>query len=201
MKTKKIVVTLVFITLALYGFSQDKIYRKDGEIIKCKITDILDEKVFYKAIEGDDLTKEIKKSEIDLIKYSDGKTEDYSSVKKEEKGSSSGSGGGEKWDRNSEEFVNYANSLAKQVGESLLRECAGRYDNANTSVYYDACYKDPYTGEIGIPIRITYQKGAEGNDRFIKGMIKITKEGAKTWIFQDSQKIMFTGCAKKYVFK
>ena len=200
---KKQLLTLAFATLALFGFSQDKIYKRDGEIIKCKVTDILDEKVFYKAIEGDDITKEIKKSEIDLIKYSDGKTEDYSSVKKEEKGSSSSasSGGGEKWDRNSDEFVNYANSLAKQVGEALLRDCAGRYDNANTSVYFDACFKDPYSGEIAIPIRISYQKGAEGNDRFIKGMIKISKDGAKTWVYQDSQHIMFTGCAKKFVFK
>ncbi|HWY37243.1 MAG TPA: hypothetical protein VNY73_01700, partial [Bacteroidia bacterium] len=170
-------------------------------IIKCKITDILDDKVFYKLLSGDDMTKEIKKSEIDLIKYADGKTEDYSAVKEEKSSVTGSSGGGEKFDRNSEEFVNYANSIAKQVGESLLRECAGKYDNAFTSVYFDACFKDPFTSEITIPIRVSYIKGAEQKERFIKGMIKIKKDGAKEWIFQDSQNIVFTGCAKKYVFK
>src|ERR1035437_1576902 len=106
MKTKKIILTLVFLGLAFLGFSQDKIYKRDGECIKCKVTDILDETVFYKAAEGDDRTKEIKKSEIDLIKYADGKTEDYSSIKKEEKKSGGSASGdkGEKFDRNSEEF-------------------------------------------------------------------------------------------------
>lgn len=195
----KQVATIAFILLAFGVFSQDKIYKKSGEIIKCKVTDILDEKVFYKALSGDDLTQEILKSDIDLIKYEDGKTEDYSAIKNESAGS--GSDGGKKFDRNAEEFVNYATSLAKQIGESLLRECAGRYDNANTSVYFDACYKDPYSGEILIPIRVSYSKSAEGNERFIKGAIKIKPDGKKEWMFQDSQNIKFSSCARNFIIK
>jgi len=199
---KKKLVTICLVLFHYYQvFAQDKIYKKDGEIIKCTITDILDEKVFYKLLDAaNDNTQEILKSNIDIIKYVDGKIEDYSNIKPESNKTETNSGSN-KFDRNSEEFVNYANSIAKQVGEDILRKCAGRYDNANTSVYFDAVYKDPYSEEISIPIRVSYQKGAESNDRFIKGAIKIRKDGSKTWVYQDSQNILFTGCAKEYIFR
>jgi hypothetical protein len=199
--SKNLITVCVSLMLTCFAYAQDKIYKKDGEVLKCNITDVLDEKVFYKLIEGNDVTQEILKANIDIIKYADGKMEDYSSIKAEPKKVETSSGGANKFDRNSDEFVNYANSIAKQVGEEILRKCAGRYDNSNTSVYFDAVYKDPYSEEISIPIRISYQKGFESNDRFIKGAIKIRRDGSKIWVYQDSQNILFTGCAKEYIFK
>jgi len=201
MKLNRLFSALIFLLLFSSAFCQDRIYKRDGDIIKCKITDILDDKVFYKLIEGDDVTKEIVKSNIDLIKYEDGKMEDYSAYNKEGSNVGNNTDKSAKFDRNSDEFVNYANSLAKQVGEDILRKCANNYANASTSVYFDACYKDPYSEEITIPIRIAYQKGALANDRYIKGSIKVKKDGSKTWVYQDSQNVVFSGCAKEYIFK
>jgi len=60
---KKKLVTICLVLFHYYQvFAQDKIYKKDGEIIKCTITDILDEKVFYKLLDAaNDNTQQILK--------------------------------------------------------------------------------------------------------------------------------------------
>ncbi len=181
----KIIFAIAFVMKVSLSFAQDKIYKKEGGIIECKITDVVDEKVFYKGADGNGVTKEIKKSEIDIIKYDGGKVVDYSvadttkRIKEETKPE-------KKFDRNSDEFVNYANSLARQMSQSILLKMAGRVENSSVAVYFDSVYKDMMTGEINIPIIIKYEKYNALNNGFIKGTIKVKPDGSKVWVFENA---------------
>ena len=188
MRNSKKIFLFIALLVNLCLFAQDKIYKKSGGIIECKITDILEDKVFYKALNSDDLTKEMKKADIDIIRYANGKMEDYSAIGAEKNEVNKESKKEDKFDRNSEDFVGFANALARQMSESILLKMAGKVENSSVAVYYDSVYKDVANGDINIPIKITYEKYNALNNGFIKGTIKVKSDGSKVWVFENAGK-------------
>ena len=180
---RKIILVLIFAGKASLFIAQDKIYKKSGGIIVCKITDVLDDKMFYTLPDNNAGTTEIYKSEIDMVRYANGKMEDYSSivskkeiVKKKD----------EEFDRNSKEFVDFANGLAHQMAQQILIKMAGKVENSSVAVYFDSVFKDPTNGTINIPIKISYEKYNALNNGFIKGTIKVEKDGNRLWVFENA---------------
>ncbi len=186
---------IVLFHLAVFG--QDKLFLKDGSSLKVKITDRIDDKVMYKMWDDQSGSeKEIMTSKLELIKFADGKTESFEEVKEEKKSSSSGNTSAE-FDRNDEKFVSYANAVCKEIGDKLMKKCAKNYQNARTEPMFDGIYKDQFTGEVSIPVKITWDNNWNTNERWIKGAIKVSSAGKK-WDFTDSQGILFKSCAKDF---
>lgn len=179
-------------------FAQDKLYKKDGNCIHCKIDEVNDDYVKYKKT--DNLTGPsytVKVADITKITFENGSEETFNKTEETQEGQEKQNG----FDRNSEEFVNYATALAKTTGDALVKRCANNVDNSTTEVYYDSVIKDPVTGEILIPIRISWDKGWTNEKRWIKGSIKVAANGTKTWTYQSDSGIIFSGCAKMFTFQ
>lgn len=188
--------------------SEDIIVKKDGSVIKGKVTEVSETEIKYKKNNGGPVYS-LSKSNILSITYSNGETEKFSSegsddkektASKKEDGSSESEE--KKWWED-EEVKKYLEATAKDAGEQLVKNCAtGKVDNHSTEVYWDQVVKDPITGEISIPIIAKWKpKFTDGSGKWIKGKILLSKDGSKRWVFQSSSGMVFNGCAKDFKIK
>lgn len=196
----KYLLTLCCILLTVYGYSQDNIFKKDGTEIKAKVTDILDDVIKYKKFDNPDgPTYSIATKDVTKIKYANGSEEVYNATvendyaaKPETKTSN-----GDKFDVEDEQQVKQVEAIAKEAGETILARCANKLEFSTTEVYFDGVYRDQFTKELVIPIKITWQTKMTGSDsRWIRGTVKVTPAGSKTWHYQNDSGGMFRGCAK-----
>jgi len=191
------------------SYSQDIIVKKDGSIIKAKITDVEEENIKYKKFENPDgPSYTVAKANIISITYANGEVEKFASSepKKEEEKKEE-----EKKEENSSEnpLLNDENmkktieGIAKDVGEQLMRNCAnGKVDNSTTEIYWDAVYRDAISKEITISIRTSWKpKFTDGQGKWVKGKILVSEGGAKKWVYQNDNGLMFSGCAKGFKIK
>jgi hypothetical protein len=191
--------------------AQDMIVKKDGAIVKAKITEVGEESVKYKKVDNPDgPTYSISKSSIVSINYANGEVEKFSEPEKTAKKTDDeevNEDGEEKPKKN--ELLDDPNmkktieGIAKDVGEQLLRSCAnGKIDNSTTEVYWDQTFKDAITKEISIMIRTSWKpKWTDGSGKWIKGKVVVAPDGSKKWVYQNDNGLAFSGCPKGFKIK
>lgn len=182
---------------------EDIIVKKDGSVIKCKVTEITDEDIKYKK-SNDGPSYSIKKNTVLSITYKNGETEKFSensdssnNEKKEDEEAET-----KKWWED-EEVHRYLEAVAKDVGEQIVRNCAmGKIDNHVTEIFWDGVIKDPITSEITLPIIAKWKpKFTDGSGKWVRGKILISKDGNKKWVYQNNSGLTFTGCASDFKIK
>jgi hypothetical protein len=193
--------------------AQDIIVKKDGSIIKGKIAEIGEESVkYHKADNPDGPLYSLATANIASINYENGKVEKFSSSgsepaataskseasSEETKSESSSSGSSSIMDN--EDLKRSIESIARDVGEQVIRNCAsGKVDNSSTEIYWDGVMKDAFTEEIAVPIIAKWKpKFTDGAGKWIKGKILIDKQGNKKWVYQNNGGLLFSDCAKTF---
>lgn len=196
-KIIKILTVIVFLfNIFLIKAQEDIIVKKDGSIIKCKVTEITEDEVKYKK-NNDGPSYSLKKNSILSVTYKNGETEKFSensdNEKKDEEVES------KKWWED-EEVHRYLEAIAKDAGEQIVRNCAtGKIDNHVTEIFWDGVIKDPITGEITLPIIAKWKpKFTDGSGKWVRGKILISKDGSKKWVYQNNSGLTFSGCASDF---
>jgi hypothetical protein len=181
------------------------IVKPDGTIIKAKILEVSDESIKYKKADNPDgPTYTASKSSITSINYANGDVEKFSTETAAEKNHESHSE-----EKSENEILSNPNlknaieSIAKDVGEQLMRCCAnGKVDNSTTEVYWDQTFKDPITKDINVSIRTSWKpKWTDGGGKWVKGKIIVASDGSKKWVYQNDNGLIFSSCAKSFRIK
>lgn len=206
-KIALLTITTLFLLVASLK-AQDLIVKTDGTIIKGKISEITDDAVKYKKADNlDGPVYSIAKSSVSAINYENGTVEKFeasakvSKEKNEDEDSEENEAPAKKNPiLDDEQMKKTIEAIAKDVGEQLLSSCAnGKIDNSVTSIYWDGVFKDAITGELNIPIILTWKpKWTDGDGKWIKGKILITSDGNKRWIYQNDNGLLFSGCPKQF---
>lgn len=179
--------------------AQDVILKKNGDEIKAVVKEVLDDAVKYNKFDNPTgPVYSIKKSDVFMITYKNGskdvfKDSDNSESKegKEEKEESSG-GESDKIDPDKERI----DAAASNVYSQIINCCSGRKENARFEIYYDAILRNSETGEIKIPIRVSWTGSFESN-RWVKGTAVSQKDKKLGWIYQADSGGLGMGCAKR----
>ena len=180
--------------------AQDVLYFNDDRELQVKVIEITDAAVKYKKFDNQDgpsysaNIKDVKK-----VKYKNGSEDVFEHKAKpasEEPAEIKPASDGKKFDPNDPDTNDMLQAIAKNAGDKLLNRCTGKVDNSTTEIFFDQIYKDEFSGEINLPIIIKWDKGLANKQRWIKGIVKIDKQGKKTWMYQNDSGILFSGCAK-----
>ncbi|MBI2723131.1 MAG: hypothetical protein HYX39_13235 [Bacteroidetes bacterium] len=207
---KKYSLLIVFTFLTTWISAQDMIVKKDGAIVKAKITEVGEESIKYKKSDNPDgPTYSISKDNITSINYANGEVEKFADAKKqvekkENEDEDKQEEGEEKPKKN--EILDDPNlkktveGIARDVGEQLLRSCAnGKIDNSTTEVYWDQTFKDAISKEINIAIKTSWKpKWTDGSGKWIKGKIVVKADGSKKWVYQNDNGLAFSSCPKGF---
>lgn len=207
---KKYSLLIVFTFLTTWISAQDMIVKKDGAIVKAKITEVGEESIKYKKSDNPDgPTYSISKDNITSINYANGEVEKFADAKKqvekkENEDEDKQEEGEEKPKKN--EILDDPNlkktveGIARDVGEQLLRSCAnGKIDNSTTEVYWDQTFKDAISKEINIAIKTSWKpKWTDGGGKWIKGKIVVKADGSKKWVYQNDNGLAFSSCPKGF---
>lgn len=209
---KNLVKIIVFITVLVYPTlkAQDMIVKKDGSIVKAKITEVTDESVKYKKADNPDgPLYTLSKENITSINYANGEVEKMEGPKKTVKKNEDDEDedGEEKPKSNpilqDEAMKRTIEGIAKDVGEQLIRNCAnGKIDNSSTEIYWDQVFKDAITGELNISIITSWKpKWTDGSGKWVKGKIVVNSAGEKKWVYQNDNGLAFSSCPKGFKIK
>ncbi len=185
------------------SYCQDVLTKSDGTTINVKIMEINDDAIKYKKSDNPDgPTYSILLIDVDKVNYKNGSVDVFNKEKKEESSEGSGSkgdskGGSGSFDINNENTVKKVEALAKYAGESILAKCTGKPDNSVTEVFYDGVFQDDGSKDITIPIKVSWQpRSISGDRKWIRGVVKVSPDGKKTWTYQNDSGGWFGGCAK-----
>jgi len=203
---------IFILTIVVFSFScsvikaQDLISKKDGSIIKVKISEINEESVKYKKFDNlDGPMYTIDKTSINSINYANGEIEKFESETKTTTKNEDGEDEEEAPTKKNpiladEQLKKTIEGIAKDAGEQLIRNCAnGKVDNSTTEIYWDAVYKDAITNELNISIIASWKpKWTDGSGKWIKGKIIVSPTGEKKWMYQNDNGLAFSGCAKGF---
>jgi len=199
MKSKILQISFLICLSNNVSFSQDLINKTDGVEIKVKVIEIDDTNIKYKKFDNQSgPVYSISKKEVDRIKYENGSIDNFS-VDAEEPSTTTtkASTGATKFDINDENTIKQIEAIAKYAGETILSKCTGKTDNQTTEIYYDGVFQDQFTNELVIPIRIKWQpKNISGDSKWVRGTVKVTPDGRKTWSYQNDSGGWFGKCAK-----
>jgi len=153
MTVKSLVCTAAMIAFSTIAFCQDVITKTDGSTLQVKVTDIEETVIKYKKFDNQEgPSYSVNKKDVTKITYSNGSVDKFS--EEEAKPASSGSNSG-KLDLEDENTIRQIEALAKNAGEAVLSKCTGKVDNARTEIFYDGVFKDDFTHELVIPIKVT----------------------------------------------
>lgn len=196
MTVKSLVCTAAMIAFSTMAFCQDVITKTDGSTIQVKVTDIEETVIKYKKFDNQEgPSYSVNKKDVTKITYSNGSVDKFS--EEEAKPAASGSNSG-KLDLDDENTIRQIEALAKNAGEAVLSKCTGKVDNARTEIFYDGVFKDDFTHELVIPIKVTWQpRNISGDSKWIRGMVRVAADGKKTWTYQNDSGGWFGGCARK----
>jgi hypothetical protein len=199
MKTRILQISFLIFSANTICFSQDIITRTDGKEFSVRVIEIEETAIKYKRFDNQTgPVYSISKKEVDRIKYENGSIDNFTaepeaSAPNVEKAST----GASKFDINDENTVKQIEAIAKYAGETILSKCAGKTDNQTTEIYYDGIFQDQFTNELVIPIRIKWQpKNISGDSKWVKGTVKVSPDGRKTWSYQNDSGGWFGKCAK-----
>jgi len=180
--------------------AQDVIIKTNLSEIQAKVTEITDEFAKYKKWDNPDgplYTLSLK--EIAKIKYQNGSEEVYNQpiISDEVEYREESVAMADKFDIENENMVKQIEAIAKNAGTIILSRCSFRADNTTTEVYFDGVYKDEFSKELVIPIRVSWQPAnISGDKKWIKGIIKVGPSGKKTWQYQSDGGRFVGNCAK-----
>ncbi len=196
MNIKFLFTTAAMIILSTTAYCQDVITKTDGSTLKVKVTDIEEAVIKYKKFDNlEGPSYSLSKNDVAKITYTNGSVDKFSE-EAEAKPTSSGSNSG-KLDLEDENTIRQIEALAKNAGESVLAKCSGKVDNATTEIFYDGVFKDDFTHELVIPIKVTWQpRNISGDSKWIRGTVKIAPDGKRTWTYQNDSGGWFGGCAR-----
>ncbi|MCW3076261.1 MAG: hypothetical protein JWO32_870 [Bacteroidetes bacterium] len=211
---KKYSILIIFTFLTTLISAQDMIVKKDGAIVKVKITEVGEESIKYKKTDNPDgPTYSIAKANITSINYANGEVEKFAEPekkveKKENDDDDDKQEEGEEKPKKNEilddpNMKKTVEGIARDVGEQLLRSCAnGKIDNSTTEVYWDQTFKDAITKEINIAIKTSWKpKWTDGGGKWIKGKVVVGADGSKRWVYQNDNGLAFSGCPKGFKIK
>ncbi len=207
---KNLIRSAVFFLMLSCGLvkAQDMIVKKDGTIIKAKVTEVNEESVKYKKADNPDgPLYSISKENITAINYANGDVEKMEAAKKPKNEDDVDEDGEEKPKGNpildDPQLRRTIEAIAKDVGEQLLHSCAnGKVDNSTTEIYWDAVFKDAITNELNISILTSWKpKWTDGSGKWIKGKIIVSPSGEKKWVYQNDNGKTFSGCARGFKIK
>jgi hypothetical protein len=184
---------------------QDMITKKDGSIIKAKITEVNEDNLKYKKADNPDgPSYTIAKDNIFSVTYANGQVEKFTTAESTaESESKEETESGTNPILENEALKRTIEGISKDVGEQLIRNCAnGKVDNSTTEIYWDGVLKDAITGEIIIPIKSSWKpKWTDGSGKWIKGKIVVATDGTKKWVYQNDNGLVFSSCAKTFRIK
>jgi hypothetical protein len=199
MKSKILQISFLICLSNNVSFSQDLINKTDGVEIKVKVIEIDDTNIKYKKFDNQSgPVYSISKKEVDRIKYENGSIDNFSvDAEAPSTTTTKASTGATKFDINDENTIKQIEAIAKYAGETILSKCTGKTDNQTTEIYYDGVFQDQFTNELVIPIRIKWQpKNISGDSKWVRGTVKVTPDGRKTWSYQNDSGGWFGKCAK-----
>lgn len=176
--------------------AQDVILKKDGDEIKAVVKEVLDDAIKYNKFDNPTgPVYSIKKSDVFMITYQNGSKDVFGkagqSENKEQKEEIS-ENDNEKKDPDKERI----DAAASNVYSQIINCCSGRKENARFEIYYDAIMRNSETGEIKIPIRVSWTGSFESN-RWVKGTAISQKDKKLGWIYQADSGGLGMGCAKR----
>lgn len=188
---------IVFTSLPLSAFTQDKIYQKDNLVIEGKVLEINPETIKYKKstnLNGPDYV--INVSEIIKIQFENGIEEVFDLPK------TVNNTGKRVFDIENEEMVDDVIKIATNAGRTLMKKCAGSFENEQIEVIFDGVYTDKSNYELNIPIKVSWVPAGSIIDKrkFINGLIKISESGNKSWTLQNSSGGFISGCGSSLNF-
>jgi len=205
---KLFTLTFAFIALSCsFLKAQDMIVKKDGSIVKAKITEISEDQIKYKKADNPDgPSYTLSKENVTSINYANGEVEKFDTKAKPSKKNEDDEDEAEeeKPKKNpilaDEALKKTIEGIAKDVGEQLIRNCAnGKVDNSTTEIFWDAVYRDAITNELNIAIIASWKpKWTDGSGKWIKGKIIVNSAGEKKWQYQNDNGLTFSGCAKGF---
>lgn len=188
---------IALLLLPITAFSQDKIYKKDKSIQEAKIVEINTETIKFKKntnLTGPDYVINI--SEVDKIVFENGTEEVFNSP--------TNKNNNEKriFDIENEAMVDEVVKIAMNAGRTLMKKCAGSFENEQIEVIFDGVYTDKSNYELNIPIKVSWIPEGSIIDKrkFINGLIKISENGNKSWTMQNSSGGFISGCGSSLNF-
>jgi hypothetical protein len=189
----------LFFLILFFGIqsslAQDVILKRDGSEVKALVKEVGDDVIKYQKFDNQTgPLYSIKKSDVFMITYQNGSKD----VFKEEGSKSENS---EKPDSESEEKKEdpdkeRIDAVASNVYSQIINCCSGRKENARFEIFYDAVIKNEETGEIKVPIRVSWQGSFESN-RWVKGTAILKSNNQLGWIYQADSGGLGMGCAKR----
>jgi hypothetical protein len=199
---------VVFLFLLLSAgnsaMAQDVILKKDGNEIKAIVKEVGEETIKYNKFDNPSgPVYSIKKSEIFMITYKNGskdvfKSEESSTEKNTERNTEKKEESSESEEKEPTEDPDKSRieAVAINVYSQIINCCSGRKENARYEIYFDGIIKNKETGEIKIPIKVSWQ-GAFESQRWVKGVAISKKDSQLGWLYQADSGGLGMGCAKR----
>ena len=187
---KKISLITLLIILSGKLFSQDIITTGEDKEVKAKVIEVTSENIKYKKYDNPQgPTYTINLTDIKKVKYANGEEEVFGVKSRNNESASASSSSNDndvpsifkgKFDIENEETHDYLDALAKNAGTRLLEKCAGHMDNSTVEIFWDQTYRDDIEGVINLAIIVKWDKGLANKQRWIKGIVKIGKQGNRS---------------------
>lgn len=194
---KQFFLILVFFSFSLRVYSQDVILQRDGSEIKAIVKEVLDDVIKYHKFENQTgPVYSIRKSEVFMITYKNGSKDVFKeTASKEAPASESNSSKENESEKSSDDAEDpdkpRIEAAASNVFSQIISCCSARKENARFEIYYDAILKNSETGEIKIPIKVSWT-GAFEQTRWVKGTAILFPNKLLGWTFQAGS----SGCGK-----
>jgi hypothetical protein len=192
MKTGNALLISVMLTVSTAANCQDLILKTDSSTLKVKVVEIRDADIKYKKFEfpeGPSYT--ISKNEVLKITYPNGSTETFAEADKTDLSYVFTS----KLNLDDEKTQKKLQLLAELASKLVLATCTGKVTVTFTDVMLDAVMVDNYKQELVIPIKTNWQPNNNSdNTKWIKGTIRVTKAGKKTWYYTTDSAGGYTHC-------
>ena len=176
--------------------AQDVILKKNGDEVKAVVKEVLDDAIKYNKFDNQTgPVYSIKKSEVFMITYKNGSKDIFKDSDNSEGMESMDESSEGESQKNDQDKIRI-DAAASNVYSQIINCCSGRKENARFEIYYDAILRNSETGEIKIPIRVSWTGAFESN-RWVKGTAVSLNDKKLGWIYQADSGGLGMGCAKK----
>jgi hypothetical protein len=185
------ILLLLFVFTTISAHCQDVILKKSGDEIKAKVDEIGDSDIKYHKFDNlDGPAYSIKKSDVFMITFKNGSKEVFNNTEKKEEQAEQESSQAEDPDKLRME------AAASNVYSQIINCCSGKKENARFEIFYDAILKSKESGEIKIPIKVSWVGAFESN-RWVRGTVILIDGKKLGWVYQSDSGGLGMGCAKK----
>lgn len=201
MRFYKLLFLIIFFQRVCVLNAQDTIFFSTGKPLAAKVLEITEEHIIkYKQIDShDSTTYSVKCSDVNKVKYKDGSEDIFERVNNDSLKAEKVNTFQNKFDINNSATINMLQGIAKKAGSEILFHCKIECVHFDTDVFLDQAFKDESTGEINLPVKLRWDViyiSLDPEAHFIKGTIKISPTGKKTWICGEVKGKKYLSCAK-----